>query len=409
MSLFSSAKGTAAGSVIAVFDVGSGSVGAALVYLSRTRLPNIIWTKRTPITFQETPEFEKLSKSMLSTLLDMALLLQSEGVPLLKQLDGPKRVSDVMFGFASPWYSMQAKVFKVEKEQEFEITENFIQSLIKKEEQEFRKTPAGKEGGGSSAPVLIERQIIQTSLNGYVVSDPYNKPVKNAQIDLVLSAIPSYIYEKASDIRTQLVHKRSGGIFNSFILPAFIVTRDVFHNNTNFLLIDVSAEVTDLVTVNKGTIIDATSFPHGKHTVIREVASKLGTVPEEAASMLAGYLEGNSTSVQAEEIKHILKEVQKTWLLHFTETLEKISRDAPLPKHVFLTVDDDYGEWFKRVIAAGDFSEFALSKTPFKITVLSADVLAQYCDHSKLTAELDPFLAIETLFLQKLLYEQDTF
>lgn len=410
MSLFSSARGAEGKSVVAVFDIGSGSIGAALVSLSRTHLPNIVWTKRTPITFQQTVEYEKLSKTMLSTLLDIALELQSEGVPLLKQIDGPNRITDVMFAFASPWYSMQAKVFRVEKEEEFEITEQFIKNLIKKEEMDFRKgSSVGKNSEETVAPVLIERQIIQTALNGYIVSNPYKKPVKKAQIDLVLSAVPSYIYEKAADIKTQLIHRKSGGIFNSFILPAFIVTRDVFHNNTSFLFLDVSAEVTDVVTVNKGTIIDATSFPYGKHTVIREVAAKLGSVPEEAASMLAGYLEGDSSSVQAEQIKNILENVQKAWLRHFTETLEKISREAPLPKNVFVTVDDDYGELFSRIIAAGDFTSFALSKAPFKVTILGAEVLSKYCTYSKLTAELDPFLAIEALFLQKLLYEQDDF
>jgi hypothetical protein len=410
MRLFNPSKGAKDASAVAIFDVGSGSIGVALAILSKTAIPNIIWTKRIPITFQKTVEFEKLSRTMLSTLLDLSLELQSDGIPLLKQLDGPKRLDDVMFAFASPWYSTQAKVYNIEKNEPFELTHQFIRNLLKREESEFRKGPKFESAEREQiAPVLIERQVIQTSLNGYVVSNPYKKPVKSAQIDLVLSAIPSYIYEKASDIKTQLVHRRDGGHFNSFILPAFIVTRDIFHNSTSFLLMDISAEVTDIATINKGTIVDATSFPHGKYTVIREVAARLNTVPEEASSMLAGYMEGETGSVQAEQITNILRDIKREWLSNLRETLEKISREAPLPRNLYLTADEDYGEWYRTAIGAANFGDFALSKAPFNVKLLNSEILSKYVTHSRLTSEMDPFLTLETLYMQRVLYEQGMF
>ena len=407
MGLFSS-KGSKGGEqIVAIFDVGSGSIGAAIATISTAKLPDIIWSKRVQLPTQTSLSYEQLVKSMLATLLDISLELQSNGVPLLKKAGKRAKLDDVFFAFASPWYSMQAKVFKIEKEESYELTEQFVKNLIKKEEAVFaeasKKASADKKQ--NQPPVLIERKVIQTSLNGYIVSDPYKKPVRHAQIDLVLSAVPAYIHDKASEIKNQLLNKRSGGIFHSFILPAFIVTRDIFHGNTSFLQIDISGEVTDVATVHKGTIVDATSFPYGKNYVIREIAKKFNISVEQSLGMLHTYMAGESTADETTRIRTALVDVHKVWLDAFYETVARISTEVPLPKNIYVTVDDDFGEWFKQTILAGDFSEYALSKTPFRITHLSTKLLSNYVTHSKLTAELDPFLALEAIFLRKALYE----
>lgn len=402
-----SAKGKGAHERTAmVFDVGSGSIGAAVVVLSRASLPNIVWSKRIPITFQPIPDYDGLAKTMLSTLLDLALEMQAAAEPILKRTALSKSVNDVMFAFASPWYSMQAKTFKIEKESPFAITQDFLQKLIRTEEEAFYKRIAQKtKVANDSSPVLIEREIIQTSLNGYIVSDPYNKAVRKSQIDVVLSAVPSYLHDKAQEISRQLIKGKGETHVHSFILPSFIVAREIFHNKHSFLLLDISAEVTDVVAVHKGTILDATSFPIGKHYVIREVAKKLNTTPEEAAATLSTFMSGDTSVGQLEKINKILEEVQKTWVEAFCNTLTQISCDAPISKDLYVTVDQDYTEWFTRVIASGDYSEYALSKNPFRIRTINPEVLEGRCEHNQLTAMLDPFLAIEAIFMHKIFYE----
>lgn len=386
-----------------IFDIGSGSIGAAMVTLSKSKLPNIIWSKRIPITFQETPDYDKLSKTMLSTLLDISLEMQTATASILKQA-GIRNPMKIMFAFASPWYSMQAKVFRLEKEEPFVLTEQFIKRLIKKEEGAFKER-LHKASGGNEPSVLVERQVVQTSLNGYIVSNPYNKAVKKSRVDLILSAIPSYIYEKIIEIKTQLVPGKDWGGIHSFILPAFIVTRDIFHNKKSFLFMDITAEVTDIVTVHDGTILNATSFPIGKHFVIREVAKALGTSAQEASSILRIFMQGNVSGDQLERINKALFGVQKIWLQNFTDTLAQISRDAPIAKDLYITIDQDYSNWFTTVIASGNYSEYMLSKNPFRIQVIDEKILSDHCTYNKLTAELDIFLAIETIFMHKNLYE----
>jgi hypothetical protein len=167
---------------------------------------------------------------------------------------------------------------------------------------------------------------------------------------------------------------------------------------------DISAEVTDVVTVFKGTVIDATSFPIGKHFVIREVAHRLDTVPEEAASTLRTFMEGNSSVGQLEKLNKVLDDVKQVWLDSFQETLGRMAREAPIAKDVYLAVDRDYGEWFSRVIASGNYSAYTLAKSPFKITTLGEKVLKRHCDFNKMTAPFDAHLAIQALFMHKKLY-----
>lgn len=407
MGLFGGSSREREESLIAIFDIGSGSVGTALVYLSKSHIPNILWSTRIPISFQKTPDFNLLTKTMLSTLLDSVLELQSKGLPMLKQISGPKRLTDVMYVFASPWYSIQTKVFTVNEEKPHALTEQFIHNLLKQEQDEFYAAVPKKQtkvGAADFSPVLIEEQVIQTALNGYIVSNPFGKPVREAQIDMVLSTVPEYIHKKVDEITTQLLGRKGKGMVKSFLLAAFTVIRDIFHGNKSFLLLDIRAEITDIITVHRGTIINATSFPYGKNHLIREVAERSNTVTGEAASVLATYLSGNSTIEQAERIRNILRDAQSKWTSSFVETAAKIATEVPLPRNIYITTDNEYGQWFKQAITAGDYSDYALTKVPFKTTILSARLLENYCSYNRLTSGTDPFLAIEAVYLEKLLY-----
>lgn len=397
---------------VAFFDIGSGSVGSALVRFEKNQIPNIIWSKRIPIGLKESVSFDRLTKSMFSTVLDMALMLQTEAIPIMKRaVEKKKKLDDVVFVLASPWYLMRSKVFKVEKRKEeksITLTEQFIKNLLQKEEERFKKSISDelsplKKSEKDDDPMLIEQHIVQTTLNGYQVTNPYKKEIKNAQIDLVLSAMSRSIYEKVKEIANQLL-SRDGGTFKSFIIISFLMSRDLFHDSSNFLLVNISSEMTDITTVQKGTLVGTTSFSLGRHFIIREIAKHLNTIPEEAESLLKTYFEANASPQTENKVREGLEKIKEIWLPDFHNALKKISSDIPLPKNIYMTVDNNFGEFFKKIINEGNYSNISFAENPFNTILLNEKLLEKYCAYNRMTANLDPFLAIEALYYNKILY-----
>ena len=66
-------------SPVLIFDIGSGSVGAALVDITGV-IPTMLWNVRRPFPFQEKLEYSRYRKGMLETFSSVAALVQKEGI-----------------------------------------------------------------------------------------------------------------------------------------------------------------------------------------------------------------------------------------------------------------------------------------------------------------------------------------
>ena len=390
---------------VAIFDIGSGSVGASLVEFDpEGDHPTILWNARSHMSFQEIPHFEQLTKSMLSTLLDSVLELQTEGFQRLKESSQKNVIDDMLFVFSSPWHAMQTKMITLKKEEPFRITRSFLDSLLDKEEKKFTAVAAGSTGDKAKAgPQLMEKQIIQTVLNCYTTAHPYHKMVRHAKIDIILSAVPKDIYEKISEITTQMLNGESG-VFHSFTLVSFSVVRDIFHNKEDFLLLDISAEITDVALVGGGALLETASFPQGRRFLVREIASELNTIPEEAATLVRAYFDGHIGAEYYQKIKSSLEKCADSWVHSLDETLIQLSENISIPKTIYISVDGDFGVWFKEIIEKKDFSHLIFSDASFSVILLDSALLGGFVKHGKSVSSVDPFLALSALFFRKIVF-----
>ena len=85
----------------------------------------------------------------------------------------------------------------------------------------------------------MEKNIIQTLLNGYNVNKPYGKETNRIDITLFMSMISDEIRRKVRDI-IEKIFNTDNILYNSFALASFSVTRDVFSAEKDFLLMDRS-------------------------------------------------------------------------------------------------------------------------------------------------------------------------
>lgn len=387
-----------------VFDVGSASVGGALIMApEENSKAKIIYDVRIPITFQKNIDYDRLMAEMLSTLKSVVVDIEQNGIRKFGDEIGVQNIINVFCVFASPWYVSDINILKFQKDKPFTISLEFISKIIKDSDKKFKKLSEKQFGDKEIInPRLIEKNIIQILLNGYSTNIPYGKKASHIDMTLFRSVISGEVEKKTRDV-LEKTFSASDISFHTFSLASFLVVRDIFSAEKNFLLMDIGGEVTDIAIIRNDTIVKTISFPIGKNSLIRESAKLLKTIPEEAHSLLRLYLEGKSIGRESAKMEKALLIAKEQWLSSFRKVLADFSEGLSLPKTIFLTIDTDVSKWFIEIIKNDEFSAYTLAGSSFTVVELSSRILKEHCQAPKKNNfGCDPFLALEALFFHKI-------
>lgn len=378
-----------------VFDIGNGSVGGALVVkdnMGERGELKIISSGRADIPIAENVDFETLFKSVLQAIDDLSPgLIKSK-----ESADAP-----IFVILASPWYVSQTKIVNIKNERSFVFTKEFCNEIVSREVAEFEESLNGenaeKTGGGLG---VIESQIIHTTLNGYETEKPFDKKVTEATIALYMGVSQKNITRGITQkLYTHFPHSKIS--FNSFPLAYFSAARDIFPEKNDFVLLDVSGEITDISLVRKGVLLETVSFPKGRNLIIRRVASELGRTAQEAQSLISLFTSGAIDEATKNKMNEIFSLIKKEWLLGFGKTLSGLSNDIYLPSEMFLTADDDMELIFSEWIKAEEFSQHVLSHEKFRVVSISKPLLSPIINPDGI--KYDQFLNIGVLFADKII------
>ncbi len=377
---------------VIVFDIGSASIGGAFVRIERGKNPEIIFTTRRDIPFQEKLNFQRFLDSMIKTLEEMFLVMQKAG--------GGVRVDRAFCVLASPWYASQTRLVHYDQKDPFTVTEKGLSKLIQKEIDLFRESKLFvRSKVGDIPPEIMESKNIQMKLNGYEVRNPFGKKTSELEIALYISMIPANIYRSINESIRKFWHVPDVH-FSSFSFTTFDVIRDIFTEETSLLFMDISGEVTDISLAKDNVLLESITFPAGKNMLIRALMSVMEVTPDIASSELNLYLEGKSTREHAQQVKKALDTAGREWLSLFEDALTQFASEFPIPRTIFYTVDDDVMKWFEETLRQTDFTKFSQEEGVFVTRALGNTFLTKFVQVLE-PAFQDPFLAIETIFANK--------
>lgn len=386
---------------VLILDIGSGSVASGIVILSKKSQPKVVYTSRFPITITEKPKAEKLFSMILDSMND-ALAQALHESKMFYTKGAVKKVSHVSCVVTSPWHISQTKVLVVEKPTPFLLSKKYIDDLVRSESGTVKEAASPfidlfKKG----SLVVIEEKILQTKLNGYSTANPYGKTVKTLELSLFASRVPAEVLHSIED----LVHKYFPHLpitFHTSPLVSSSVINDVFFHENNFLLVDVTAEVTDLTLVRGGVATETASFPVGRNTLVRALMENAGINSEIALSFLSLYSNDKADLDLKSQVKAVVDSVSLEWKTQLNSVSDSFSKQTLLPGKVFIMALDDVLTFFSD---AFDFSKDAgggeSENKIFEVVPITNETISHFSSTFPDTKP-DSFIAIESIFFNKL-------
>ena len=380
------------GKLVLVFDIGSSSVGGALFWMQKSGIPEIVISLNEPITLQKTLDIDNFLSSTIKSLEIVVSKIYRAGI------GKPEAIFCVL---SSPWHISQTRVIKLEKNAPFIFTVKLANNLIQKEAALFKEEYLAKCLHTDSPVRLIEFKNIKTMLNGYETLSPLDQKTKELEITIFISISSEQILKKVEETIRGHFHFKNIE-FSSFVLASFAVVRDMYINQKNFLLIDISGEVTDISMIKKNVLYESISFPLGRNFIIRGVASALDCSLSEAQSDISLLQDGHAAEFVAKKLTPVISKFQLEWLSEFQKSLANLSNDISVPATIYLIVDKNSVDFFRRTIETEQFNQYTLTESKFKVIFLGAEVF-----HGMAVFEnniiRDPSLIMDSIYINRFL------
>ena len=385
--------------IVAVFDIGNGSIGGALVRLSTHLPPVIIYSHREPLSYVESPTSRHLLSHMLKNLKivahDLALngLKSARTSPFLKL-----PFHDIFCVFASPWYISQTKMLKLENDKEFTVTKKIISNIVGEEQKRLSESiKDGKHAFLSNDAIPLEKRIINTSLNGYDIDKPIGKKAREVELTLFSSFISKDVITKTAEVIQSALHGRTIKS-SSYAISSWNAVQKMFPNEHDYLFADVSGETTEFSLVINDIPVEVASFPIGRNAVLRKTVRDLKVAPSVAESYLSMESSGTLEKGQSGRLNEAIKPLQDEWFRSLNEIVLSWGKNYIVPNSIFVTVDSDVSMIFETVLKRNMPAELGIIKNLLDVKILGSEKVQSYVEYLP-NVKRDPFVAIESLFL----------
>ncbi|MEN9649561.1 MAG: hypothetical protein RL094_528 [Candidatus Parcubacteria bacterium] len=352
-----------------IFYVGNGVVKAAVIQKEKVSRPHVAGFERRELPYLDTTDRAQLESRVNTELNELCLDIKKN--ILTKPECSNIAIKEAIVLFSSPWYVSQTKNIHVTQEKPFIVTQQLIDNAI-------LDASSAYTGKGSREFRIIEQKLIKVSLNGYPTQSPEKKKAtildlsvflsfaRVASIDQIKSTIEKHFH--LSDIS---VHSQS--------LASFSVIQKMWSDHPNYIISDVTSEITELLIVRQNALSEAASFPMGKQYVVRELTRILNTTGEVSNSLLAMYQEKRLDIKLVDKIEKAMAEIKTNWLQSFTKTLGDMTIGTALPSKFYLFCPKDIVWLFSDFIKSEEYQQFSFSEGQFEVYDVKVADLAEHC------------------------------
>jgi hypothetical protein len=389
MKIFSSSKKE--DELFLVFDLGSASVRGALFTVNEKKVPNILNLFTEPIKLKNELNFEEFFQATL-TALDIVA-----GKVFLSKMGAPKKIFYIL---SSAWFASQIRNVSYKSDKEFVFDEKMADSLILKEIENFTEEyhSIHSEFKDMSPVELRNTKIL---LNGYVVEKPAKQKAKSVEMSIFVSLSSDIFLKKVEEVVSKYFNVKYSK-FSSFVMASFAVVRNMFVAQEDFLLVDISGEVTDISMIKKDVLTSSISFPFGVNFIIRNIAQNFNCSMYHAKSLFSLYKDKHADEETTRRLDFLMTALSKDWLRKFQDSLTNFSNDISIPSTIFLTVEKDFADLFTETIKSDQFHQYTLAESKFKVIFMGTQALHGIASYENST-QRDPFITIDCIYISNFL------
>lgn len=377
---------------ILLIDFGDTAVGSAIVSVGNTNsCPMIEKSFRYNVKYGDP--------------IDLKYFMQSTTDGLKKSLTNLKvKPQEIHCFFSSPYFVATSELITYEENKSFKVNNKLINGLI---EQRARRLMDKMEllypDIIDDENHIIESEILSIKIDGYEVKKrDFNKVNK-----LEISAYYTIGSKAITDHLTEIINNFSYGskiYYHTSTFATYSVIRQILPNQENFILMEASGELTDILLIEKNIISHNISFPFGTNKIKRLLNENLKTTSSELDSLIDLYLNNNLKEEEKIKLEKNLKHIERQWIEEFKKSLNQIFKYKPtiIPQEIYFISQEKISPLIGIWASNPDLSEFPFSGYGFNTSVIGRELTSSFCLNNT-QSSLETIFGLEALFCKNLL------
>lgn len=334
----------------AVIEIGSGSVLVSIVKSDPAmHHPVVIWVKREYAINQTKTDAIQSAKGVMTALMNAVLLIDSEGVAALKAAAPGAKIRAVQVSISAPWSYTITKVINYSEEADFTVTNNLLESLMDAAQKKITEELKENELASDLGLTIMTRATTDILANDYKTVSPAGQTVSTLTLTQVSAVAQAYLTDAITELQNKVLPQATLERY-SFMLMFHCIIRDLHHQMTEYCLVDITFEATEIGIVRGGILRYCTHATAGISTIARRVATALNIPLAEAYTFLKEPYHSQALETMSESrrsaIEEILTEYRDAISALFHETGDSLS----IPKVLFLHGGQETEAFFMRQV-----------------------------------------------------------
>ncbi len=350
MKLFSTHSGDRR--IGATIEIGSGSVAVAVVVSEPTkRHPHIVWAKREFATLSADYDFARSIKSMLTSLMNSMMALDGDGRAALEATYPGTHIKTLQVSISAPWAYTISKIVEYESETPFVITETLINTLVEKANEETIAVLRESEKEHNSGLTIMTRATTDITGNGYHTLDPVGQTASSITLTQVSAVAQKLITTAVDDLKARMFARTSLERYSTMLIFHSTI-RGIYPEMTEYCLVDLTYEATELAIIRDGVLQYTTHTHVGINTLIRNLAIRLDTPEADAESLFRRVFEADTLEVLTEKEQKVFETLLGEYQSALEELFHETGDSLSIPKILFLHSSYQHERFFDNYITA---------------------------------------------------------
>ncbi len=347
---------------VLVVDIGNGSVAAAVVVPGTHDTPARVRTyQRVPL--KQTEE-RRTHEQIIAGVADLITPTVTGVVQAYGARSGAS-ISRILAVLHTPWTQSVTSEAVHTYESEVHITQTHV-SAAAKEAAQKAVVAAGE---------VFEKAVVRIEVNGYPTPRPEGKRGVSLRTVVIQTAADQALL---NTFRTGLGAALPGRevTFRSATHMLMTTLEPMSRRVPNYTIVDVTSEATSMSIVRDGILQGEHTADIGWRALIRVLAQKYSTTPEEAISRFRMALAESCTDQHCSDVIASLSDAVPLFVTPYGQMCATLSKTERLPTAIVLVAPPDIAPWFVELFGRIDFAPFTDTGQPFYTQQLLSQHLA---------------------------------